>query len=130
MAMTWMSSSFFLRLALARSSEMEMPAVSSMNSLQSAISAATRLMRFRSSILGLMPSRRLVMAYLARANRRRWTIWAEVISHENTMEGSFWSRQMCSIRFITKEVLPMDGRAAMMNISPGLRPLDISSSLL
>ena len=89
MAMTWMSSSFFLRLALARSSEMEMPAVSSMKSLDSAISAATRLMRLRSSFCGLMPFLRLVMAYLARAKSRRWTIWAEVISQENTMEGSF-----------------------------------------
>ena len=53
MAMNWMSSSRFLRRALARSSLIEMPGVSSMNNLAAAVSMAARWIRCKSPLFGV-----------------------------------------------------------------------------
>ena len=53
MAMNWMSSSRFLRRALARSSLIEIPGVSSMKSLAPEVSNAARWIRWRSPLVGV-----------------------------------------------------------------------------
>ena len=50
------------------------------------------------------------------------------ISSENTSTGIPWSRAAFCAQFITNDVLPIDGRAAMMMRSPGCRPAVISSN--
>ena len=67
MAITLMSSSFFLRRALARSSLMLMPGVSSMKSLQSLISSEARLMPRKSDLVGSNPFMTFDLSKRARA---------------------------------------------------------------
>ncbi len=116
------------RRALARSSLMEMAAVSSMTSWEAPTSLTACLKCFISSWVRLpllMISR---LRTPERAKRRRSTIWTAGISQEKSRVGFFSLSAMCSMMLSRKEVLPMEGRAAMMNMSPGLSPLLFLSS--
>ena len=57
----------------------------------------------------------------------RMTSDSEVISRLNTPTGCRSLMTTCSAMFITSEVLPIEGRAAMTIISPPFMPLVILS---
>ena len=85
-------------------------------------------MRCKSPLVGVYPRESWLIANLAREKTSRCTSWKALISHENTMLDLPRSMQMCSTTFIMNEVLPIDGRAAMTNISPGFKPLVLRSN--
>ena len=119
------------RRALARSSEMEMAAVSSIIRVDdaTAFSSFTASLSFFISPLGiLLPQRRELRLTPLRAISRRSSSCTAGISQEKHRVVFFKSNTMCSMMFIMKEVLPMDGRAAITNNSPGFRPFTLRSS--
>ena len=73
------------------------------------------------------PSRTFRRFTREREHNMRNTSDSEVISRLNTPTGNLCSIATCSAMFIAREVLPMDGRAAMTIISPPCSPLVILS---
>ena len=106
---------------------MESAGVSSMMMLLSANCEAARVICWKSPLLRNCPDMSERMLIRARAQMRRCTRESAVISSEKTAQAFFCSTATCSMMFMASEVLPIEGRAAMMIISPGCIPPVISS---
>ena len=91
------------------------------------------------SLVSRKPPRSFIESTRASEHRRRSHSDSFDISSENTSAGNGWrslpsgSLRFCmaalTTMFMTNDVLPIDGRAAMMMRSPGCSPAVIASSL-
>ncbi len=72
--------------------------------------------------------RTLLLSTPDREHSIRWASCCLDISRLKIATGTFFIIAMCSAMLTANAVLPIDGRAAMMIISPACRPLVISSS--
>ncbi len=111
------------RRALARSSRIFRPGLSSMKNRASASFEAAAVSLGKSRSARKVPSRTFCEFTPAREQRRRWTNCCALISKLKTATARFSFTATCSAMFMASAVLPMLGRAAITIISDGCNPL-------
>ena len=121
MTMAAMSCCAFMRRDFARSSRIERPLVSSMNIFAAASFAAAAVMAGKSRSLR-KPLRMLPRLTRASEQRTRCTSCCALISREKMATALPRLIAMCSAMFMANAVFPIEGRAAMTNISAPCRP--------